>query len=106
LQIFNSPPTKFSKTDHLASTITQVQQIQNGRWVLMKDSPSFRRRMLRARPKGSIAARSKRNFLAIFGADMNERSPECCLSSGLSFLLPLQMRANDHLRFDNIFARS
>jgi hypothetical protein len=41
LQIFNSPPTKFSKIDHLASTITQVQQIQNGRWVLMKDSLSF-----------------------------------------------------------------
>jgi hypothetical protein len=41
LDIFNSPPTKFSKTDHLASTITQVQQIKNGRWVLMKDSLSF-----------------------------------------------------------------
>src|SRR6266550_2665802 len=41
LDIFNSPPTKFSKTDHLASTVTQVQQIKNGRWVLMKDSLSF-----------------------------------------------------------------
>jgi branched-chain amino acid transport system substrate-binding protein len=39
--IFNSPPTKFSKTDHLANTVTQVQQIQKGRWVLMKDSLSF-----------------------------------------------------------------
>jgi branched-chain amino acid transport system substrate-binding protein len=39
--IFSSPPTKFSKTDHLASTVTQVQQIKNGRWVLMKDSLSF-----------------------------------------------------------------
>jgi len=39
--IFNSPPTKFSKTDHLANTVTQVQQIQHGRWVLMKDSLSF-----------------------------------------------------------------
>jgi branched-chain amino acid transport system substrate-binding protein len=39
--IFNSPPTKFSKTNHLASTVTQVQQIKNGRWVLMKDSLSF-----------------------------------------------------------------
>jgi hypothetical protein len=39
--IFNSPPTKFSKTDHLANTITQVQQIQNGRWVLVKDNLMF-----------------------------------------------------------------
>jgi branched-chain amino acid transport system substrate-binding protein len=41
LDIFNSPPTKFSKTNHLANTVTQVQQIQKGRWVLMKDSLSF-----------------------------------------------------------------
>jgi branched-chain amino acid transport system substrate-binding protein len=41
LDIFNSPPTKFSKTDHLANTVTQVQQIQKGRWVLQKDSLSF-----------------------------------------------------------------
>jgi branched-chain amino acid transport system substrate-binding protein len=39
--IFSSPPTKFSKTNHLASTVTQIQQIKNGRWVLMKDSLSF-----------------------------------------------------------------
>ncbi|HEV7600084.1 MAG TPA: ABC transporter substrate-binding protein [Bradyrhizobium sp.] len=39
--IFASPPTIFSKTNHLASTVTQVQQIKNGRWVLMKDSLSF-----------------------------------------------------------------
>lgn len=39
--IFSSPPTKFSKTNHLASTITQVQQVKSGRWVLMKDSLSF-----------------------------------------------------------------
>jgi branched-chain amino acid transport system substrate-binding protein len=39
--IFSSPPTKFSKTDHLANTITQVQQIQNGRWVLVKDNLMF-----------------------------------------------------------------
>src|ERR1700761_2247876 len=39
--IFNSPPTKFSKTDHLANTITQVQQIQKGRWVLVKDNLMF-----------------------------------------------------------------
>src|SRR3954453_9250929 len=41
LDIFNSPPTRFSKTNHLANTVTQVQQIENGRWVLMKDSLSF-----------------------------------------------------------------
>jgi branched-chain amino acid transport system substrate-binding protein len=39
--IFNSPATKFSKTDHLANTITQVQQIKNGRWVLVKDNLMF-----------------------------------------------------------------
>jgi ABC-type branched-subunit amino acid transport system substrate-binding protein len=39
--IFSSPPTKFSKTDHLANTITQVQQIRNGRWVLVKDNLMF-----------------------------------------------------------------
>ena len=39
--IFNSPPTKFSKTNHLATTITQVQQIKNGRWVLVKDGLMF-----------------------------------------------------------------
>src|SRR6267142_2441729 len=41
LDIFNSPPTKFSKTNHLANTVTQVQQIKNGRWVLVKESLSF-----------------------------------------------------------------
>src|SRR3977135_2058831 len=35
--IFSSPPTVFSKTNHLATTITQVQQIKNGRWALMKE---------------------------------------------------------------------
>jgi branched-chain amino acid transport system substrate-binding protein len=39
--IFASPPTKFSKTNHLASTITQVQEIKNGRWVLVKDGLGF-----------------------------------------------------------------
>ncbi len=39
--IFNSPPTKFSKTNHLATTVTQIQQIKNGRWVLVKDSLMF-----------------------------------------------------------------
>jgi ABC-type branched-subunit amino acid transport system substrate-binding protein len=41
LDIFSSPPTKFSKTNHLANTVTQVQQIKNGRWVLVKESLSF-----------------------------------------------------------------
>ena len=39
--LFNSPPTKFSKTNHLATTITQVQQVKNGRWVLVKDNLMF-----------------------------------------------------------------
>jgi branched-chain amino acid transport system substrate-binding protein len=41
MDIFNSPPTVFSKTNHLASTVTQIQQIKNGRWVLVKDSLMF-----------------------------------------------------------------
>ena len=39
--IFGSPPTKFSKTDHLATTITQVQEVKGGRWVLVKDGLTF-----------------------------------------------------------------
>ena len=39
--IFGSPPTKFSKTDHLATTITSVQQVKNGRWVVVKDGLSY-----------------------------------------------------------------
>ena len=39
--IFNSPPTKFSKTNHLASTVTQIQQIKNGRWVVLKEGLMF-----------------------------------------------------------------
>ena len=39
--IFSSPPSIFSKTNHLASTVTQVQQIKNGRWVLVKESLSY-----------------------------------------------------------------
>ncbi|KQW23449.1 leucine-binding protein (LBP) [Afipia sp. Root123D2] len=39
--IFSSPPTKFSKTNHLASTVTQVQQVKDGRWVLVKDNLTF-----------------------------------------------------------------
>lgn len=41
LDIFNSPPSKFSKTNHLANTITQVQQVKNGRWVVIKEGLSF-----------------------------------------------------------------
>jgi ABC-type branched-subunit amino acid transport system substrate-binding protein len=39
--IFGSPPTKFSKTNHLATTITQVQEVKNGRWVLVKGGLGF-----------------------------------------------------------------
>jgi branched-chain amino acid transport system substrate-binding protein len=39
--IFGSPPTRFSKTNHLATTITTVQQVQQGRWVVIKDGLRF-----------------------------------------------------------------
>jgi len=39
--IFSSPPTVFSKTNHLATTVTQVQQIKNGRWVVVKEGLMF-----------------------------------------------------------------
>lgn len=39
--IFNSPPTKFSSTDHLASTITQIAVVEKGRWKKVKDGLSF-----------------------------------------------------------------
>jgi len=39
--IFSSPPTKFSKTNHLASTVTQVQQVKAGRWVMVKEGLMF-----------------------------------------------------------------
>jgi ABC-type branched-subunit amino acid transport system substrate-binding protein len=35
--IFGAPPEKFSPTNHLASSVFQVQQIQNGRWKLLHD---------------------------------------------------------------------
>jgi branched-chain amino acid transport system substrate-binding protein len=41
MDIFNSPPSKFSNTNHLANTITQVQQVKNGRWVVIKDGLAF-----------------------------------------------------------------
>ncbi len=39
--IFGSAPTKFSKTNHLASTVTSVQEVQNGRWVMVQDGLNF-----------------------------------------------------------------
>ena len=39
--IFNGPPSKFSKTDHLASTLVSVQQVQKGRWVVVKSNLSY-----------------------------------------------------------------
>ncbi len=41
LDIFNSPPSKFSKTNHLANTITQLQQIKDGRWIVVKEGLGF-----------------------------------------------------------------
>src|SRR5713226_7456142 len=39
--IFGSPPVKFSKTNHLATEVTQVQQVKNGRWVVLQDGLLF-----------------------------------------------------------------
>jgi branched-chain amino acid transport system substrate-binding protein len=39
--IFGRPTTKFSKTNHLASTVTQVQKIEKGRWVVVKGGLMF-----------------------------------------------------------------
>jgi len=39
--IFGSPPTKFSTTNHLATTITQIQEVKKGRWVLVKGDLLF-----------------------------------------------------------------
>jgi branched-chain amino acid transport system substrate-binding protein len=39
--IFGAPPAKFSPTDHLASTIFQVQQVQNGRWKVLREGLVF-----------------------------------------------------------------
>jgi branched-chain amino acid transport system substrate-binding protein len=41
LDIFGSPAVKFSPTNHLASTVTQVQQVQNGRWKVIRDGLAF-----------------------------------------------------------------
>ena len=34
--IFNSPPVKFSPTEHLSATVYLLQQVKNGRWVVLK----------------------------------------------------------------------
>ncbi|MFZ5781798.1 MAG: ABC transporter substrate-binding protein [Pseudomonadota bacterium] len=34
--IFNSPPVKFSKTNHLSATVFLLQQVKDGRWVVLK----------------------------------------------------------------------
>jgi len=39
--IFGSAPTKFSKTNHLATTVTSVQQVLRGRWVMVQDGLTF-----------------------------------------------------------------
>ena len=41
LDIFGSPPVKFSPTNHLATLVTQVQQIQNGRWKVIREGLMF-----------------------------------------------------------------
>jgi len=39
--IFNSPAGKFSKTNHLASTVVSIQLVKNGRWVVVKEGLTF-----------------------------------------------------------------
>jgi len=39
--IFNSPVGKFSKTNHLASTIVSVAKVEKGRWVVVKEGLTF-----------------------------------------------------------------
>ncbi|MGE0660640.1 MAG: ABC transporter substrate-binding protein [Reyranellaceae bacterium] len=39
--IFGTAPIKFSKENHLMSIPTQLQQVQNGKWVLLKENLSF-----------------------------------------------------------------
>jgi len=34
--IFNSPPVKFSPTQHLSATVYMLQQVKDGRWVVLK----------------------------------------------------------------------
>jgi len=41
VDIFGSPPVKFSHDNHLASVVTQVQQIQNGRWKVIREGLMF-----------------------------------------------------------------
>jgi branched-chain amino acid transport system substrate-binding protein len=39
--IFGNPTTKFSKDNHLASTVTQVHKVEKGRWVVVKGGLMF-----------------------------------------------------------------
>jgi ABC-type branched-subunit amino acid transport system substrate-binding protein len=39
--IFGAPAVKFSPTNHLASVITQIQQVQSGRWKLIRQGLVF-----------------------------------------------------------------
>ena len=39
--IFGTAPIKFSKDNHLMSIPTQLQQVQNGKWVLLKENLTF-----------------------------------------------------------------
>jgi ABC-type branched-subunit amino acid transport system substrate-binding protein len=39
--IFGNPTTRFSKTNHLASTVTQVQKVEKGRWVVVEKGLMF-----------------------------------------------------------------
>jgi len=39
--IFGSPPVKFSPTNHLASEVTLVEQVQNGRWRVIQQGLAF-----------------------------------------------------------------
>jgi len=39
--IFGSPPVKFSPTNHLASEVTLVEQVQNGRWKVIQQGLMF-----------------------------------------------------------------
>jgi len=34
--IFGSPPVKFSKTNHLSATVFLLQEVKNGRWIVLK----------------------------------------------------------------------
>ncbi|GGC54172.1 ABC transporter substrate-binding protein [Chelatococcus reniformis] len=39
--IFRSPPIAFSPTNHLGSTVTQIQQVKDGRWEVVSEGLTF-----------------------------------------------------------------